>query len=508
VLNGEPGGEVDVLVLTMDGLAGDPAVPKVLQQSLTSDREALYGVRSIHFAHETPGQRRVRRTSNVTIAYLGGSLSSGDPTVVAAALEDLKTIKAESPAYPVVTILDAVSPEDDVTLRRLGFEPVTSAMLADDHSARAFVENKIIELRLGLAPPFVPEDLGVHARDATVLRALKHEFSGALPPPELWRAPPRARRNLVITFTYFARACRRLATREVEGRRSATAFVLTPRAIAVVRSFAEHGGTVFRFGRRELRVSLGGIHQKDVEDISRVSDWPGSFVVIDELAMIRGVVATPERVVRAGWSTQADVFTRLLEKRTEIGFLVPGDGTVRVYSGPEEVLRHDGFEWLRNNRPAVRTAFVRACSEVCVPERIASTVFDAALLLAESKRGCFVILGSARSAARVATSSVPLDPRLSVALETRAVVGASPLVLSTLAEQDGALIVDHRGSILGFGRLVRTRERPRDSATHGTKHATAAQLTRELKGVVTLVVSQDGPASVYYSGDLVARTQF
>jgi DNA integrity scanning protein DisA with diadenylate cyclase activity len=55
---------------------------------------------------------------------------------------------------------------------------------------------------------------------------------------------------------------------------------------------------------------------------------------------------------------------------------------------------------------------------------------------------------------------------------------------------------------------VRTRERPQDSAAHGTKHATAAQITREHKALCALVVSQDGPASVYYRGELVARTQF
>jgi len=38
--------------------------------------------------------------------------------------------------------------------------------------------------------------------------------------------------------------------------------------------------------------------------------------------------------------------------------------------------------------------------------------------------------------------------------------------------------------------------------------ATAAELTRERKGVCALVVSQDGPASVFFRGDVVARTQF
>ena len=490
------------------GLEGQAGFLKVLHQALTTDVDSLYGVRSIHFARERPGRRRVRRTNNLTIAYLGASPSGDNKEGVREALEDLRSIKAESPQYPVVVLFDTLTAEEDLEVRRGGLEPVSAAEIPDEQALRALVENKIIELRLGIGPVLLPESLGLPGNDPTVLQAVKHEFAGALPPAELWDVPARSRRNLIITFTYFARACRRLAMRAVEGRKTATAFVLTPRAVAVVASFARRGGTVFRFGRAQLRVSLGGIHTRDIDDIARVADWPGSFVVIDDKAKIRGVVATPEKIVRAGTSSPAEAFTRLLERRHEIGLLVPGDETVRVFSGEHEVLRHDGFEWLTNNRPAVRAAFVRACGEASVPDRIADTIFDASVLLAESKRGCFFIVGNARSAALVATSSVPLDPRMSVALATRAVVGASPLVLSTLAAQDGALIVDHGGAILGFGRLMRTRERPQDLGAHGTKHATAAQITREHKKLVSLVVSQDGPASVYYRGELVARTQF
>jgi DNA integrity scanning protein DisA with diadenylate cyclase activity len=130
------------------------------------------------------------------------------------------------------------------------------------------------------------------------------------------------------------------------------------------------------------------------------------------------------------------------------------------------------------------------------------------MVLAEQKQGAFFLIGDRASVKRVAHQSVPLDPRLSNALEAGAGIDASALALATLAQQDGALIVEPRGRILGFGRLVRTKERPKDDASHGTKHATAAQVTRERKGICALVVSQDGPASIYFRGDLVARTQF
>ncbi|MBI3723944.1 DNA integrity scanning protein DisA nucleotide-binding domain protein [bacterium] len=500
---------MDVLVLRMQGLDGSSPCWKTLNRALMRDRAYLYGVKTVQFATETPGARTVRSTSNVTLVYLGSSLASAPPELLALALEDLKRIKAESPQYPVVAILDVLSLEDDLLLQKLGFEAVSAAQIPDERSVRAFVENKIIELRLGIAPPLLPESMGLPADDVNVLQSIKYEFAGATPPAELWTATPaRVRRNFIITFTYFARACRRLATRVIEGRTSATAFVLTHRASELVRRFARRGATVFRFGKRQLRVSLGGIHQGDMDDISRVSDWPGSFVVLDAHAIIMGVVATPEQILRDHSSSLAGTFAKLLGKRAEVGFLVPGDGTVRVFVGEREVLRHDGFEWRTNNRQAVAAAFERTCSEVAVPPKTASVVFEAAMILAEQKRGCFVILGNRKKAKRIAMQSVPLDPRLSVALEEHAIVGASPLLLSALAVQDGALVVDDRSSVLGFARLVRTRGRPNEAAMHGTKHATAIQLTRERRDICALVVSQDGPASVYLGGEQVARTQF
>ncbi|HZU97650.1 MAG TPA: diadenylate cyclase, partial [Planctomycetota bacterium] len=396
---------------------------------------------------------------------------------------------------------------DDARLRRLGFEAMASFELATPRAVRAFVENKVIELRLGITPELMPETVGLAADDPTLFQALKYEFAGATPPPELWAAiPARLRRNLIITFTFFSRACRRLASRVIEGHRNPVAFVLTHRSRLDTKRLAGGPNVMFRFAPEELRVSLGGVHQKDMDAIARVSRWPGSFVVVDELAMIRAVVATPPRVVKQGAPGRS--FGGLVRGHADVGFLVPGDGSVRVFSTSHEVLRHDGFEWRTNNRAAVRAAFAKACSEVAVPETVATQVFEAAMLLAESGTGAFFIVGDKEAVRRVARQSVPLDPRLGRALEEGASFLETPLALSTLAQQDGALIVGTRGRVLGFGRLVRTRERPRDEPMHGTKHATAAQLTRERPGVCALVVSQDGPASVFFRGEVVARTQF
>jgi DNA integrity scanning protein DisA with diadenylate cyclase activity len=497
---------MEVNVIRLKGLEGSHAVHKALQQGL-SDRSSIYGVRAVHFVTEIPGQRQLRSTNRITLAYLGTSLGVADPAVLELALKDLADIKAESPQYPVVAIADELSAEDDARLRRLGFEPVLATELAAPRSVRAFVENKVIELRLGITPELLPETVGLAADDPTLFQALKYEFAGATPPPELWASTPaRMRRNLIITFTFFARACRRLASRIIEGQHPPNGFVLTHRSRLNTMRLAGGKGVIFRFQAEELRVSLGGVHQGDMDAIARVSRWPGSFIVVDELAMIRAVVATPPRIVKSGPPGLA--FASLLRGHADVGFLVPGDGSVRVFSIEREVLRHDGFEWRTNNRLAVKAAFVKACSEVLVPEETAARVFDAGTVLAESKTGAFFIVGDKATTRRVADQSVPLDRRLSKALEAAVGMDASPLALSTLAQQDGALIVGPHGRIYGFGRLVRTRARPRDERSHGTKHATAAQLTREKKGVCALVVSQDGPASVFFRGEVVARTQF
>ncbi|MEZ0229494.1 MAG: DNA integrity scanning protein DisA nucleotide-binding domain protein [Planctomycetota bacterium] len=479
-----------------------------MQQGLLSHRGSLYGVRTVHFLTETPGARELHAGNRITLALLGTSLASTDPATLDLALADLAAIKAESPQYPVVVLVDELSAEDDARLRKLGFETIISSDLASPRAVRDFVENKVIELRLGITPELIPETVGLAADDPTLFQALKYEFAGATPPPELWSgSPAKTRRNLIITFTFFARACRRLASRVFEGHRAPAAFVLTQRSRLATHRLGGGANTLFRFPPEELRVSLGGVHQFDMDAIARVSRWPGSFVVVDDLAMIRAVVATPPRLVHQHAPGLA--FGGLVRGHADVGFLLPGDGSVRVFSIEREVLRHDGFQWRSNNRLAVRAAFAKACGEVSVPESTAFAVFEAAMVLAEQKMGAFFIVGDSATARRIAKQSVPLNRRLTKALEEGAAVGgASPYALATLAQQDGALIVEPKGRILGFGRLLRTRERPKDDATHGTKHATAAQLTRERKGVCALVVSQDGPASVFFHGEIVARTQF
>src|SRR5947209_19537977 len=142
---------MEVNVIRLKGLEGTPSVWKVFQQGL-SDRSKLYGVRAIHFLTEIPGARQLRATNRITLAYLGRSLGAADPAVLELALQDLGSIKAESPKYPVVSVLDELSPEDDARLRRLGFEALASAELPAARTVRAFVENKVIELRLGITP--------------------------------------------------------------------------------------------------------------------------------------------------------------------------------------------------------------------------------------------------------------------------------------------------------------------------------------------------------------------
>jgi hypothetical protein len=485
-------------------------VKQALRLGLTRARGALYGVKGVHFATEKPGARRVHRAANITLAYLGQG-ERADTRKFELALEDLRAIKAESPQYPVVCLVDGMDGEAALRIRRMGLEPMDARALSTEARVRAFVENKVIELRLGLPPPLLPETIGLQEEDPNVLQAIWHEFAAAPPPVELWaEATGLLRRILLITFTYFARACRRLATRSVEGRPFSTAFVLTHRAGILARSLGSGGGTVLKLGPRELRVSIGGIHEADMEEIARVARWPGSFVVIDETAMIRAIVARTRDGASGREDPSPEAFARLLRRRPAVGFLVPGDRSVRVFAGDREILRHDGFEWRVNNRPAVREVFEHACIEAGVQERVATRLFAAATILAEERHGCFAIVGREEAVRPIAQQSVPLArARIGAAIEAGGVESATPAVLAGLAAQDGALIMDGAGRVLGFGRLVRTRDRPQETAeAHGTKHATAAQVTLEREDVCSLVVSQDGPASVYHKGQLIARTLF
>jgi len=125
----------------------------VLNQALKRDRTSLYGVRTVQFATETPASGASGATSNVTLVYLGHSLAGARSDSLLLAARRPEGDQGGVAAVPRRRRARRRSLEDDLVLQKLGLETISASQIPDERSARAFVENKIIELRLGIAPP-------------------------------------------------------------------------------------------------------------------------------------------------------------------------------------------------------------------------------------------------------------------------------------------------------------------------------------------------------------------
>jgi hypothetical protein len=71
---------------------------------------------------------------------------------------------------------------------------------------------------------------------------------------------------------------------------------------------------------------------------------------------------------------------------------------------------------------------------------------------------------------------------------------------------DGAVCLDHRLRIVGFAAILPIQSADGLPQGVGARHISAASYTNRVIGCVAVVVSQDGPISVFYKGGLLMRS--
>jgi hypothetical protein len=144
---------------------------------------------------------------------------------------------------------------------------------------------------------------------------------------------------------------------------------------------------------------------------------------------------------------------------------------------------------------------------------LANRLFSAALNLAEQRRGgLLVVLDDARKVRQLVSARDLLgDPQAARAgakdqlhylLRRRRVTELSPLVLETIAQIDGSIVLDREGNLLAFGAILRHRLPADRDEEIGDGGRTAAAIAASQFGDV-LKVSEGGQLSFYQRGRCV-----
>jgi hypothetical protein len=156
--------------------------------------------------------------------------------------------------------------------------------------------------------------------------------------------------------------------------------------------------------------------------------------------------------------------------------------------------------------------------DVMSDKAIAETLFQAALNLAEERRGgLFIVLDDARAASSlVAEGDLLIDrshPRQDAddlprrefryLLSNRSVTDLAPKVLESIARIDGAIVIGPEGSLEAFGAILRPERIPFGGSVLEEGGRTAAALSASLYGKA-LKVSEDGIISFSRQGRRVS----
>jgi len=176
-------------------------------------------------------------------------------------------------------------------------------------------------------------------------------------------------------------------------------------------------------------------------------------------------------------------------------------GTVRLVGG-FGVLRTEGFRW--HNEPPVEALL----SEVADPELTGSDVTKALLEFAVHDLGArgigaLLILRSGVIQGPAIEERFPVPPTLTVGTPFH----LAPL-RHALSQVDGAAVFDHDGNLCQLGvRLVPSLEaEDRVDPLGGTRHTSARRYSYDDPSALVVVISEDGPVTVFREGKVLGRS--
>jgi hypothetical protein len=179
--------------------------------------------------------------------------------------------------------------------------------------------------------------------------------------------------------------------------------------------------------------------------------------------------------------------------------LFAGSGRVSIFDGVTRVLTRRDGKWHASGLP---TALHSLEAEHGLTSGLMQKALRAAFTLADRGCGAMLVLGDTPGVSKFASKVSPKAYRwLNVGLDEPLL---SPLVYA--ARQDGASLLDDRGrlhvamAILKPPPEARAEEEPGKGARH-----TIAALISSVSGAAVLVISEEGPISIYSKGARVLR---
>ena len=260
----------------------------------------------------------------------------------------------------------------------------------------------------------------------------------------------------------------------------------------------------------ELRLAHIG-HVREMAPVIRtLSELVNGLILaytVDKTGMVRDIRKVDIDLPAEGYyllGTHYRRYCAISAMSNSVVFFVPEKGRrVKVFSDGQIVGRYGDGDWKPESMPELDRVVEKLAAKRGYDRRIVERVLRCAFDMSEHNLGGVFMLGDADD---ILTHSE--KPRLSsyAAILTANLQDLSDDELINFAKQDGATIVDSRGAFRGATVLLRPQMNTKAEVDPkaGARHTSAAKMSAECD-CVAVVISHDGPISVYDAGQRVMR---
>jgi DNA integrity scanning protein DisA with diadenylate cyclase activity len=183
-------------------------------------------------------------------------------------------------------------------------------------------------------------------------------------------------------------------------------------------------------------------------------------------------------------------------------FFVPAGGRqVRVFADGQLVGRYANGSWSAESIPQIDEAVARLAKEKECDLALLQRILRCAFQMSEENLGAIFLVGDAEGIMK--NSDPPEISTFATIVETK-LDRLSDRELINFAKQDGATVIDVQGTLKACMVLLRpgATTKAEIGPGRGARHSSAAKMSAEAK-CLAITISQDGPITVYDSGQRV-----
>jgi hypothetical protein len=312
--------------------------------------------------------------------------------------------------------------------------------------------------------------------------------------------------SVILRFLSLGKA---LAQNRLENKAVKTAFILKSKALAgeyrerfEIKEAEPLGKDIFTISGKKIADLAQRVNGEDRAFLVKIGEVGDLVICIIDLVSEKVKIVENEfpEVVRRWFLVCHNV------RESGCALVLPGDGRMKVIIGGEQVTEFDRGAWKMADLKEVRDGFVKLGSQRELPEDLMLHLAKVALVASDKKQGLSLIVqrGDRLVPDKCKPGFIDLRSGPDEYGLRRPITEIPERSYASLLKTEGATILSKEGVTLAYRVFLETSPKTEvvPVPASGSRHLAAQTLSRETDAVA-IVISEDGPISVFIEGERV-----